>query len=99
MARRTGKTVRQRSSLLAKLLLFLLLTGICWQLLELRDQVAAARDQRDQLAAQVEAQRQENDALSADIAEGATPEKIEEVARNELGLVSPGDYLFPDGGS
>lgn len=88
---------RAHIGLLTVLLLCLLLACVGWQLSDLRTQVSTAQAERDRLAAEVEAQRQENDALTADIAEGATDEKIEEIARNELGLVYPGDYLFPDG--
>lgn len=98
MAKQASGGKRVRAGLLTRLLLFLLLTAAGGQLLRLRDQVAAARAERDQLAAQVEVQQQENAALSAAIIEGRTAGKIEEIARNELGLVFPGDYLFPDGG-
>ena len=88
---------RARAGVLTVVLLCLLLACVGWELSDLQEQVSAAQAERDRLATQVEAQRQENDALTADIAEGATDEKIEEIARNELGLVFPGDYLFPDG--
>ena len=88
---------RARAGVLTVVLLCLLLACVGWDLSDLQEQVSAAQAERDRLATQVEAQRQENDALTADIAEGATDEKIEEIARNELGLVFPGDYLFPDG--
>jgi len=87
---------RAKSSLLTRLLLLVLLVGIGWQLYNLRDQVANAQSDMELLAARVDAQRQENDALSADIAEGNTPEKMEEIAREELGLVTPGEYVFYD---
>ena len=35
--------------------------------------------------------------LAADIAEGATQEKMQEIARRELGWVLPGEYVFPIG--
>ena len=34
--------------------------------------------------------------LAADIAEGPTRENIEEIARDELGLVTPNEYVFDD---
>ena len=49
-------------------------------------------------AALVAAQRQENAALEADIAAGPTDEKLEEIARDELGLVKPGEYVFEPSG-
>lgn len=90
------KKQRTRASLLTKVLVLTLLAGIGWQLVHLQDQVQAAEAQRDQLAGQVQAQQQENDALAADIAEGATPEKIEELARDELGMVKDGERVFVD---
>ena len=37
---------------------------------------------------------QENAALEADIAEGPTEEKLQDIARDELGFVKPGEYVF-----
>ena len=86
-----------RTGPLTKILLLALLLGIGWQLYRLQSQVAAAQMERDLLAAQVEAKRQENEALSADLAAGGTQEKMEEIARNELGMVFPGEYVLCDG--
>ena len=90
------KKHRARSSFLTKLLVLLLVGGIGWQLFHLQEQVRAAEAEKEALAAQVQAKQQENDALSADIAEGNTAEKREEIARNELGLVTPNEYVFDD---
>ena len=101
---KAAKTKKQhaRASLLTKLLVLLLLAGIGWQLFSLQGQVRAAQAEKaalaekDALAAQVQAKQQENDALSADIAQGGTQEKMEEIARQELGLVYPGERVFYD---
>ena len=90
------KRRRVRSSLMTKILVLALLGGIGWQLHALQGQVETAQAKKDALAAQVQTQQQENDALSADIAEGGTQEKMEEIARDELGLVAPGDRVFYD---
>lgn len=95
LAKRRSHIVR--AGPLAKILLLLLLLGIGWQLHSLRSQVAEAEAEKERLAAQVAAKRQENDALSADITEGGTQEKMEEIARNELGMVFPGEYVLYDG--
>ena len=101
MAKQQPKTnVRRRGGGLAiKLVLVLLLAGMGWQLYQLRDQVAAAQAEKERYETEVEMLRQENDALAADIAEGTTEEKMEEVARKELGLVTQGEYVFSHRGS
>ena len=81
---------RVRASLFTKVLILVLLVGIGWQLVRLRDQVEAAEAEKARLETQIQAQQQENDALAADIAEGNTQEKMEEIARDELGMVAPG---------
>ena len=57
----------------------------------------ALESQRDALTAQVQAQEQENAALAADIAEGATEDKMKEIAQEELGLISPNQRVFSVG--
>ena len=92
----TQKTGRVRASLLTRVLILVLLAGIGWQLFHLQDEVRAAEAEKEQLAVQVQAKQQENDALAADIAQGSTQEKMEELARQELGLVYPGERVFYD---
>ena len=79
---------RSRGGILPKVLIVVV------QLRSLHLQVQEAEAQRDALAQQVQDQQQENDALAADIAEGATDEKMQEIARDELGLVSPNERVF-----
>ena len=63
----------------------------------LREQVADAETEKARVAAEVEGKRQENDALATDIEEGCTPEKMQEIARRELGWLLPGEYVFDVG--
>ena len=95
---KAAKTKKQhaRASLLTKLLVLLLLAGIGWQLFSLQGQVRAAQAEKERYAAQVAQTQRENEALAADIAEGPTREKVEEIARDELGLVTPNEYVFDD---
>lgn len=93
---RAAKKARPRASLLTKAVILMLLAAMGWQLHALKGQVESAQAERDGYAAQVAEQQQKNDALKADIAEGATAEKIEEIARNELGYVTPGEYVIYD---
>lgn len=91
-----GRTRRRGGGLLLQLLLLLVLAAVGWQLHSLRAQVRDAQARRDQTAQQVESMTQSNEALRSDIAEGATEEKMKELARNELGLTEPNEYVFYD---
>ena len=77
--KKSRKKQRVRSSLLTKLLLLVLLVAVGWQLYDLHGQVADAQAEKERLAAEVETTRQENEALAADIAEGGTAEKKQEI--------------------
>lgn len=95
MAGKPGASKKKaRSGFFTKLLILLLLAGIGWQLYRLNGQVAEAEAERAQLAAQVQSQQQKNAALAEDIENGGTQEQMEEIARDELGLVGPGEKVF-----
>ena len=96
MAKKQQKKTRPHAGLLTKLVIVALLAAIGWQLYDLRGQVEHAEAEKDRYAQQVEERTRENQSLEADIAEGPTSEKMEEIARNELGLVTPGEYVFFD---
>ena len=93
---RAKKRPHPRSGFLTKVVILVLLAAIGWQLYGLRDQLKTAQEEKDRYAAEVAAQQQENDALAADIAEGGTQAKMEEIARETLGLVYPGERVFID---
>ena len=96
MAKKGTAAKRVRPGLLTTMVLLVLLAAIGWRLYTLREQVELAQAEKDRYARQVSELQRENEALTADIAEGATPEKMEEIARNELGLVRPDEYVFYD---
>ena len=77
-----------------KVVIVALLVALGWKVYDLRGQLQVAQAEKEAYARQVEEQQQANDALAADIAEGPTAEKIEEIARNELGYVKSGEYVF-----
>ncbi len=95
--RKTPKAVKLRTGLLTKLLIVILLAALVCKVYALREQVLDAEAERTRIAAEVESKRQENDALAADIEEGCTPEKMQEIARRELGWLLPGEYVFDVG--
>ena len=80
---------RSRGSVLTKLLILVILAAIGLQLRSLHSQVQDAQAQRDALTAQVQAQEQENAALAADIAEGATEDKMKEIRAGRAGADLP----------
>lgn len=88
---------KPKGRILTKLLILAVLVAIGLQLRSLHSQVQDAQAQRDALTAQVQAQEQENAALAADIAEGATEDKMKEIAQEELGLISPNQRVFSVG--
>ena len=96
MAAKKSASKPVRAGLLTKLLVVVLLAALGWQLLDLQQQLQSAQAEKNRYARQVDEIRQENDALEADITEGMTPEKVEEIAREQLGLVTPGEYVFYD---
>ena len=95
MAKKPKQTHRHaRSSPLLILMLCILLAGIGLYLHNLKRQVAAAETEKARLEEEVARMTAENEALASDISEGTTPEMMAELARKELGLVDPGEYVF-----
>lgn len=88
------KVDRPRAGFLTKVVIVVLLAAIGWQICDLRGQIAGAQAEKESYAAQVEQKEQENAALKADLAEGPTAEKLEDIARDALGYVKPGEYVF-----
>ena len=99
MAKQAAKPKKGGSGLMSRLIILALIAFIGWQLYGLQGQLTAAQAERDRYQTEVETLRQENDALAADIAEGTTQEKMEEIARKELGVVTPGEYVFSHRGN
>lgn len=83
-----------RSSFATKVLILSLLIGAGIELWHLSGQVSRARQEQEELALQVAQMEQENSALTEDIKQGATVEKMKELARSELNYVDPGEYVF-----
>ena len=80
--RQKANVQKLRLGFFGKLLLLVLIGALGWQLHHLR--------------AQVRSQQQSNDKLQEAIDGGGTQSQMEEIARDELGLVAPGDRVFYD---
>lgn len=92
----TAAKPKKRTSLIAALVVLIMLILVGMQLLRIRDQLIAARAERDVLAEQVAKQEQENRTLEAALERAEDPEYLQELARDELGMVSPGQKDFYD---
>ena len=85
---------RPRAGFLMKVIIVALLVALGWKVYDLHGQIGAAEEEKERYAAQVAQMEQENAALEADIAEGPTEVKLQDIARDELGFVKPGEYVF-----
>ncbi len=96
MAKPADKRRRPRLGIPMFILILVLLAAAGWQLHNLRAQVEEAKAEQERYAQAVAEQKQENEALAQDIAEGPTDEKMQEIAREELDMVTPGEYVFQE---
>lgn len=87
---------KRRMSLLAAAAVLVLLFVFGCELLRLRSQLEVAQAEQTALADQLAEQRQENAALEAALERAQDPEYLQELARDQLGMVSPGQKDFYD---
>ena len=85
---------RPRAGILIKVVVVMLLVALGWKVYDLQGQITGAKEEKDRYAEQVAEMEQANAALEADIEEGPTDEKLQDIARDELGFVKPGEYVF-----
>ncbi len=83
-----------RAGLLTKIVILALLIVVAISLLELNSQVEQAQVERASLARQVAEQTQINTDLAEAIEHSDDLDRVEEVARNRLGLVKQGEIIF-----
>ena len=84
----------KRASLLTKLVILALLAAAAIALLQLRSKISAAEADLLQAQEQVSAQKQVNADLADAVANSGDPERQADIARDKLGLVEPGEYVF-----
>jgi cell division protein FtsB len=65
-------------------------------LVSLKQQTETAQEKRSELGQLVDNKLQENSELQYDIDHSTDPEILEDVARNDIGLVKPGEKIFYD---
>lgn len=91
-----AKKEKKRASLLTMLVIFVLLALLGVELVHIRAQIDEAETAQQELQAKLDAARQENDALSSALEKADDPEFLQELARDQLGYVTPGEKTFYD---
>ena len=86
----------KKAGLLTKIVILALLVYLLTAFLNLNRQIAAARSERDAVESMVVSQTQRNAELSEDLAQAGDPKKQEDIARDKLGMVVPGEKVFID---
>lgn len=86
-----------RSSFITKLVLLAVVIYAVASLLSMTGRIKDAQEENESLTAQVEAANLENERLRQEI-EQYSEESTEDIARDQLGLVSDGEILFYDVG-
>ncbi len=89
----------KRSGMLTKLLILILLVATVTTYLNLRKELRTLTAQQVEQERRNEKQSQENATLAAAIERKDDPEQMAAVARERLGLVAPGEYVFYDSGN
>lgn len=84
----------KKASLLTKLVILALLIGTATGLLTMRSQLQAAQADLAAAQQQVEEQKQVNADLADAVENSNDPERQADLARDKLGLVEPGEYVF-----
>ena len=84
----------KKASLLTKLVVLALLIGTATGLLTMRSQLKTAQADLADAQRQVEEQKQVNADLADAVENSGDPDRQADLARDKLGLVEPGEYVF-----
>ena len=94
MRKQKVKKRKRASSLLTGMILLVLILGVGVQLYRMQDRVKAAQAEEAALAEQIAQLEAKNAELAEDIANADDPELIEQIAREELGMVVRDKKVF-----
>lgn len=89
----------KRAGILSKLLILVIVGYALYSIASVRVNIADAQNNLTSLTQQVEDAQQENARLEYEIEHSEDPETIEQIAREKLGLVKPGEKIFYDIGN
>ena len=88
--------VKKRTGTFTLIVIAVLLILVSAELLHMREQIAEAAAEQETLEMQLAAQKQENASLEAALGKSDDLEYLQELARSELGYVTPGEKDFYD---
>ncbi len=91
-----AKPQKRQTSLLTAVVIVLLLVITATALLRMQDRIGAAQAEQADVEQQLAAQKQENASLEAALNKANDPEYLQELARDQLGYVTPGEKDFYD---
>lgn len=89
----------KKSNLLILVVIVALLVYAVVNLVSLKSQTEEVKAERSELQQEVEVATQKNEELKYAIEHSNDPEVMEDVARNDIGLVMPGEKIFYDVGN
>ncbi|MDO4812298.1 MAG: septum formation initiator family protein [Eubacteriales bacterium] len=87
---------KKRTGPLTAIVILLLLTIVGVELLRMQSKIESAQAEQTGLEDQLAAQRQENASLEAALDKANDPEYLQDLARDQLGYVTPGEKDFYD---
>ena len=87
---------KKRTGVLVVLFVLILLFAVGYPLMSIRAKLASAEAEQSVLAERVARQEQENRSLEAALERAEDPEYLQQLARDQLGMVSPGQKDFYD---
>jgi len=86
----------KRAGIVTKIVILAIIVYAGISLISLKVQVSDAQESHDELQGQVDGVLQTNTELQYAIDHSTDPDTIEDIARNKLGLVKPGEKIFYD---
>lgn len=87
---------KKRTGAFTLIVITVLLVLVTAELFHMRDRIEAAQTEQAGLESQLAAQKQENASLEAALDKSEDLEYLQELARSELGYVTPGQKDFYD---
>ncbi|MBE7005254.1 MAG: septum formation initiator family protein [Ruminococcaceae bacterium] len=87
---------KKQTGIFALALVLLMIFVVGMRLMGMREKLASAQAEREMLTERVAKARQENRSLEAALDRAEDPEYLQQLAREKLGMVSPGEKDFYD---